>query len=280
MKKTLFIPFFLVFLFIFSGIIFAEDKKRITREEVIVEEESSESRASSVVGGEKTTAGKKPVIVKKSPEKPKIKPKVSVSKKKIASIQKKYKKKITKKVWEEEMKELKADPCEEMRLVITSFSTTGPKKEKEKDQVEIFGVGKIPKGGKISIEFRSGVSDFASLAEIEVKGGVATQLHVPTTPLTIGNWYGARMVAELPDGIHCYSAEVPFRITKETPAREKESTPSVFFESGSGYYGGGYYDSGHHYRRHHDHYVSSPPPPTTTPVTPSGRPGLDPPAHR
>lgn len=292
MKKALFMLFFLVSLFIFSGAISAsaEDKKKIIKEEVTVEEESSESRASSVVGGERTTAEKKPAAVKSpKPKKPKIKPKVSVSKKEtkkkssIASAsQKKYKKKTTKKVWEEEVEESKTNPCEDARLVVTSFSTTGPKKEKEKDQVEIFGIAKIPKDGKVSIEFRSGVSDFAPLAELDVKAGMVTQLHAPTTPLTIGNWYGARIAGKF-GGALCFSKEEPFRIFPKAPVYVYKEEP-LYFSAPSGersFSGGGGYFSTTRIR----HEYKSPtqpatPPAPSVPLAPSGGPGPNPPAHR
>lgn len=293
MKKLLvFLVFFVGLFFISSA--YGQEKKKITREEVTVEEESSESRASSVVGGvggERTTAEKKPAVVKKSPKKPKkpkLKPKVSVSvskketKKKSVASQKKYKKRTTRKVWEEEVEEPKADPCEDARLVVTSFSTTGPKKEKEKDQVEIFGIAKIPKDGKISIEFRSGVSDFAPLAELDVKAGAVTQLHAPTTPLTIGNWYGARIAGKFGDTL-CFSKEEPFRIFPKAPVYVYKEEPLYLPVPSSGHSfsgGGGSYSTTRIRHEYKSPTQPATPPAPSVPPAPSGGPGPNPPAHR
>lgn len=277
MKKLLvFLVFFVGLFFISSA--YGQEKKKIIKEETI--EEYSES--SSVSKGEIGMApAKKPAVKKLAVKKKSVVKKSQPSSKKTAASKKSRQYKKTTRTEEEVVEAKKADPCEETQLVIISFSTTGPKKEKEKDQVEIFGIAKIPKDGKVFIEFRSGVGDFASLAEIEVKGGATTQLHAPTTPLTIGNWYGARMATELPDGTKCYGTEVPVRIKKETPiARERESAPSVFFVPSDGYYGGGYYGGGGYYSTTHTmRHEYKPPTQPTTPSAPSvprhpGRPPM------
>ena len=310
----------LVFAVFFLGVVFLQNSfsaEMTTTEKEVVEKYFKESRESS---GKKEEKGE-PASIKKPAQKtqprikPKIKPKTKGEQKTRGKNKKtsEERKKEGKETFERTTKtkttttlkeelpkpELKkVDPCDEVKMVITSFSLTGNKKEKEKDMIEMFGVVKSPKD--IQVMFEYGINgEFAPTSGIPIKGGErVSQIHAPTSPLIIGNWYGARMVTELSAEIKCYSKEVPFRIAKETPiAREKEYTPSVFFVPSDGHHGGfsgvGYNNYNRHSPSPSQNYTTttttttapaSPPPVTpvtpSTPVAPSGKPGLDPPAHR